>query len=156
MSVISRSALESSSLADLHEIASELGLDGYRRLRKADLIGAIIERQGGDEDVAAAPAEADEAVEAVADGGADEDGKDDDDRPARRSRRGGRGRSRTRDRDPGDVEEDDAPQAEATPAATARSAVARSVYVEALEICRSRRRRSRSSASVFPTWRARV
>ncbi|MGH2944238.1 MAG: Rho termination factor N-terminal domain-containing protein, partial [Solirubrobacteraceae bacterium] len=47
MSVISRSALESSSLADLHEIASELGLDGYRRLRKADLVAAIIERQGG-------------------------------------------------------------------------------------------------------------
>ncbi|MDQ3678423.1 MAG: Rho termination factor N-terminal domain-containing protein, partial [Actinomycetota bacterium] len=48
MSVISRSALESSSLADLHEIASELGLDGYRKLRKADLIGAIIDRQGGE------------------------------------------------------------------------------------------------------------
>jgi transcription termination factor Rho len=48
MSVISRSALESSSLADLHEIASELGLDGYRRLRKADLVAAIIERQGGE------------------------------------------------------------------------------------------------------------
>jgi transcription termination factor Rho len=43
MSVISRSALESSSLADLHEIASELGLDGFRRLRKADLVGAIID-----------------------------------------------------------------------------------------------------------------
>ena len=53
MSVISRSALESSSLADLHEIASELGLDGYRRLRKADLVGAIIERQGGDADAEA-------------------------------------------------------------------------------------------------------
>ncbi|MGH2919137.1 MAG: Rho termination factor N-terminal domain-containing protein, partial [Solirubrobacteraceae bacterium] len=49
MSVISRSALESSSLADLHEIASELGLDGYRRLRKADLVGAIVERQGGED-----------------------------------------------------------------------------------------------------------
>ena len=73
MSVISRSALESSSLADLHEIASELALDGYRRLRKVDLIGAIIERQGGDAETAeaadaAAAAEADEATAPEADG----------------------------------------------------------------------------------------
>ena len=46
MSVISRSALESSTLADLHEIASELGLDGFRRLRKGQLVDAIVDRQG--------------------------------------------------------------------------------------------------------------
>ena len=43
MSVLDREALEQSPLADLHAIASELSLDGYRRLRKPDLIGAIIE-----------------------------------------------------------------------------------------------------------------
>ena len=48
MSVLSRSALEESPLADLHDLASELGLDGFRRLRKADLVDAILERQGGD------------------------------------------------------------------------------------------------------------
>jgi transcription termination factor Rho len=48
VSVLSRSALSDSPLSDLHTLASELGLDGYRRLRKADLIDAIIERQGGD------------------------------------------------------------------------------------------------------------
>lgn len=48
MSVLSREALEGSPLSDLHTIASELGLDGYRRLRKADLIDRIIESQGGD------------------------------------------------------------------------------------------------------------
>ncbi|MEA2191855.1 MAG: transcription termination factor Rho, partial [Solirubrobacteraceae bacterium] len=94
MSVISRSALESSSLADLHEIASELALDGYRRLRKAELVGAIIERQGVDPETEAADAAAaaDEAAagevlaaEANGDGEADAD-----ERPARRSRRGGR------------------------------------------------------------------
>ena len=37
MSVLDRAALEASPLADLHAIASELGLDGFRRLRKADL-----------------------------------------------------------------------------------------------------------------------
>ena len=41
MPVLTRSALESSPLADLHEIASELGMDGYRRLRKADLVAAM-------------------------------------------------------------------------------------------------------------------
>ena len=46
MSVITRSALEASPLADLHTIGSELGIDGYRRLRKADLIEKIIEIQG--------------------------------------------------------------------------------------------------------------
>ena len=122
MSVISRSALESSSLADLHEIASELGLDGYRRLRKASLVDAIIERQGAaeepdDADVEAADTDAAGAVDLNGDGPADADS----DRPARRSRRGGRGRSRARDRDPGDIEvesdEGDADTAEARPSA---------------------------------------
>ncbi len=42
MSVLDRSELEASSLADLHAIADQLGLDGFRRLRKADLIDAIL------------------------------------------------------------------------------------------------------------------
>ena len=37
MSVLDRSALEASPLADLHAIASELGIDGFRRLRKEAL-----------------------------------------------------------------------------------------------------------------------
>ena len=36
MSVLSRDALQDSPLADLHEIASALGIDGYRRLRPFD------------------------------------------------------------------------------------------------------------------------
>ncbi|MGI8592824.1 MAG: Rho termination factor N-terminal domain-containing protein [Solirubrobacteraceae bacterium] len=63
MSVLGRSELEASSLADLHVIASELGIDGFRRLRKADLVGAIMERQGGES--AGGGAEAVEAVETV-------------------------------------------------------------------------------------------
>jgi transcription termination factor Rho len=42
MSVLDRSELEASPLADLHAIADQLGLEGYRRLRKADLIDAIL------------------------------------------------------------------------------------------------------------------
>jgi transcription termination factor Rho len=48
MAILDRSSLEQSPLADLHAIASELSIDGYRRLRKAELIDSIVERQGGD------------------------------------------------------------------------------------------------------------
>ena len=47
MSVLERSQLEASPLADLHAIANQIGLDGFRRLRKADLIDAILGESGG-------------------------------------------------------------------------------------------------------------
>jgi transcription termination factor Rho len=56
MAVLQRTELESSPLADLHAIASELGLEGFRSKRRDDLIGAILAAQGGEE----APAAADE------------------------------------------------------------------------------------------------
>jgi transcription termination factor Rho len=46
MSVLERSELEASPLADLHAIADQLGLDGFRRLRKGDLIDAILGEPG--------------------------------------------------------------------------------------------------------------
>ncbi|HUN79717.1 MAG TPA: Rho termination factor N-terminal domain-containing protein [Solirubrobacteraceae bacterium] len=46
--VLERSELEASPLADLHAIADQIGLDGFRRLRKADLIQAILDRTGGE------------------------------------------------------------------------------------------------------------
>jgi transcription termination factor Rho len=42
MSVLNRKELADSPLADLHQIASELGVEGYRAMRKDDLIGAIL------------------------------------------------------------------------------------------------------------------
>ncbi len=42
MAVLERSELQASTLADLHAIADQLGLDGFRRLRKDDLIEAIL------------------------------------------------------------------------------------------------------------------
>ena len=49
MAVLDRSELEASPLADLHAIADQLGLEGFRRLRKADLIDAILgERRPAD------------------------------------------------------------------------------------------------------------
>jgi transcription termination factor Rho len=82
-SVLDRSALEQSPLADLHVIANELGVDGFRRLRKADLVDAILAKQGGED---TAPA-------------VEEDGGDEEETPrrGRRGRRGGRARSRDRD-----------------------------------------------------------
>jgi transcription termination factor Rho len=78
--VLDRSELEQSPLADLHLLANELGVDGFRRLRKEELIDAIVARQGGEP-----------AVEAPEDEEEEEAAK----RP-RRGRRGGRGRGRVR------------------------------------------------------------
>jgi transcription termination factor Rho len=50
MPVLTRSSLEASPLADLHELASELELDGFRRLRKADLVDRILEVHGAGDD----------------------------------------------------------------------------------------------------------
>jgi transcription termination factor Rho len=52
MSVLTRSSLEASPLADLHELASELELDGFRRLRKADLVDRILDVHGAGEESA--------------------------------------------------------------------------------------------------------
>ncbi len=47
MSVLDRSELQASPLADLHAIADQLGLEGFRRLRKAELIDAILGEPSG-------------------------------------------------------------------------------------------------------------
>src|SRR5215217_2268003 len=88
-SVLDRSELEQSPLADLHLLANELGVDGFRRLRREELIDAIVSRQSGD---AAADSEAKPAEEEPKP--ADEEAED---RRPRRGRRGGRGRGRARD-----------------------------------------------------------
>lgn len=99
MSVLDRDALESSPLADLHAIATELSIDGFRRLRKADLIERIIARQEGrseedaeSEDAAEAPGDAPSAEKDTTEGAAGTGRR-------RRSRRGGRGRTRDADED---------------------------------------------------------
>jgi transcription termination factor Rho len=116
MSVLNRKELAESPLADLHQIASELGVEGYRAMRKDDLIGAILGATGApdegpeaaDESPAAADDEddtsegtSDDTSEGTSDDtpeGASEDEPDEVpaeealERPARRGRRGGRGR----------------------------------------------------------------
>jgi transcription termination factor Rho len=93
MSVLTRSALESSPLADLHTIASELGIDGFRRLRKAELVDAIVEHQSdGDGALAEAETEASEDLDKVEATTAE---------PVSRQRRRRGGRGRVRDEDDG-------------------------------------------------------
>jgi transcription termination factor Rho len=94
-SVLDRGELEQSPLADLHLLANELGVDGFRRLRRDDLIDAILARQAGVEGAAEAEAEAEPAEEEEAP------------RP-RRGRRGGRGRGRARAVDEDGATDEDA------------------------------------------------
>jgi transcription termination factor Rho len=70
-------------------------VDGFRRLRKPDLIDAIVAKQAGDD--VAVP---DLAAETESEAEASTDTDTDDERP-RRGRRGGRSRSRSRDADDG-------------------------------------------------------
>ena len=76
--VLDRSELEASPLADLHAIADQLGLDGFRRMRKADLIDRIL---GG------APAQDDDEEPS-----SPSQEQDSEDQPERSRRRGGRSR----------------------------------------------------------------
>ncbi len=87
MSVLDRATLEESTLADLHAIASELSIDGYRRLRKGDLIDTLVAHQGGEQAPAAKEAPAARESDAAAE---DEEGAAG---RRRRGRRGGRGRA---------------------------------------------------------------
>ena len=60
MTVLDRSELQASPLADLHLIADQIGLEGFRRLRKADLIDAILgEKRPADGDADASDSDSD-------------------------------------------------------------------------------------------------
>ncbi len=103
MSIFDRDALEQSPLADLHAIASELSIDSFRRMRKGELIDAILTRQEGEQRDESADEEA--------------DAPDEEATASRRGRwrRGGRGR-----RGPGDEAgpvDESAPPSEAGEAA---------------------------------------
>jgi transcription termination factor Rho len=85
MAVLERTELQASPLADLHAIADQLVLDGFRRLRKPELIDAILGEGKPEEDG---------EVLAAADPDDESDTGDSDRAPVARSRRRG-GRSAT-------------------------------------------------------------
>lgn len=72
MSVLQRKELEESPLADLHAIAAELAIEGYRGLRRDALVAAIVAAQGGEEPSPATERGAPDAAEAAS-GAADEE-----------------------------------------------------------------------------------
>jgi transcription termination factor Rho len=114
MTVLHRDALEASPLADLHAIASELGIDGFRRLRKAELIDRILRDSGGD---AADDGDGDDGDNGVAEEIVDEAAAEEEARPKRRrGSRGGRGRSGRdeADRENGDETDDGAERRDET------------------------------------------
>jgi transcription termination factor Rho len=109
-SVLDRPGLEQSPLADLHLLAGELGVENFRRLRKADLIDAILARQEGASATEAEPETEPEPEAEV--GEIESEAAEDETRGrSRRGRRGGRGRGRARDEDDRG-EEDEAPRDE--------------------------------------------
>ncbi|MGK2954212.1 MAG: Rho termination factor N-terminal domain-containing protein, partial [Solirubrobacterales bacterium] len=70
---------ESKSLAELHELASKMKIDGFRKLRREDLVDKLSDGDGGSD------------KGSRSDGGGGDNGGA---RPGRRRRRGGRDRSR--------------------------------------------------------------
>ncbi len=128
MPVLARPELEASPLADLHTIANQVGLEGFRRLRKADLIDAILDETGS-----AAPA---------ADAG--QDGRDDADADARpRRRRPLRSRRSREDAD----EDTGAEEAEVADAEPARASGEDADSAAGNGSRRSRSRRPRAGAA---------
>jgi transcription termination factor Rho len=102
MPVLDRSALVDSPLADLHAIASELSIDGFRRLRRPELIDAILIKQGNDD-----------AAPVAEDGDAQTATEEETPSRSRRGRRGGRGRSSARKEDDAETETETETPAEA-------------------------------------------
>ncbi len=88
MAVLERSELQASTLADLHAIADQLGLDGFRRLRKAELIEAILGEGPADGSNPPATLDSEELSETTS--------EPDRAEPTRSKRRGGRSSSRSR------------------------------------------------------------
>jgi transcription termination factor Rho len=98
-----KSVLEQKVLPELQEIASSLGVEGHQRMKKGELIDAIIERANGERAAAESkPAEASSRERRTegrsrTDASERERGPRGDGRPDRRGRRG-RGRDRDRER----------------------------------------------------------
>jgi transcription termination factor Rho len=118
MAVLERSELEASPLADLHTIADQLGLEGFRRLRKAALIDTILgDEASAEEDGKTSPSTSEEEPSSEKDTGRSERSTG-----SRGRRRGGRstaGRTRRSASSRADADERDAP-AEKTERAASR------------------------------------
>jgi transcription termination factor Rho len=143
MTVLDRSELQASPLSDLHTIADQIGLEGFRRLRKADLIDAVLGEKGsqGDDSDGASPEEVPErrtparrsrsprsrrgaATKSSEDTKPDEDEDEEKAAPAERApaARRGRGRGRT-EHGRGEGEKAEKPEKSEEPERTAEGVV---------------------------------
>ncbi len=159
--VLDRAELEASPLADLHAIADQLGLDGFRRLRKGELIDRIVgEDSAGSGEESSAESQSSDGESstrsrprrrggrsrrggAASEGAASDDESDDAEdgeqaKPAARSRR-----SRAAKKD----EQDDV---EAKPAARSRRSSARSDSEQEEERPAARSRRGPRASAPEP------
>jgi transcription termination factor Rho len=108
-----KTVLEQKVLPELQEMASSLGVEGYQRLKKGELIEAIMKRSGGDggDGKAGSPAtQAREVREAPPREGRPE-GPPREGRRDGRDGRGRRGRDRRRDRAPREATEEELAEA---------------------------------------------
>ena len=94
MSVLQRKELEDSPLADLHAIAAELTIEGYRSLRKEDLIAAILKGEGAN------------GGESSEEGPQSPDPSPQEEKPRPRSRGRSRSRSKPKAEEPADPPEE--------------------------------------------------
>jgi transcription termination factor Rho len=114
MATQDKSVLEQKVLPELQELASSLGVEGYQRLKKAELIDAIIAQANGERGEAATTSVSSPAVEAPAPQappGRERDRGDRERGPRGdgRSQEGRRGRERERDREATEEELAEAP-----------------------------------------------
>jgi transcription termination factor Rho len=129
MSVLERPELEASPLADLHTIADQVGLEGFRRMRKADLIDAIL----GDSD----------SSESGGDASKDADDERDPTDGAQRPRRRRSSRSRRSREDSSDAPESNEP----TPSSPSSSSSSSSSDEDSAGGRRPRRRGAKGGAA---------
>jgi transcription termination factor Rho len=112
MPVLDRKELEESPLSDLHAIASELGIEGYRRLRRDDLIDALAGDGGAEKPKprsrgSRAKKSDDKPAAAARKESAEQDDDDEQPRPRRQRSRRSRSSGRASDDAPAKAAEQD-------------------------------------------------
>jgi transcription termination factor Rho len=111
LATVDKTVLEGKVLPELQEIASTLGVEGYQRLKKGELIDAIVERSGGDGKVQPAKAEATPQETRTPPRPGRPEGPPREGRRDGRDGRGRRGRDRRRDRGPREATEEELAEA---------------------------------------------
>jgi transcription termination factor Rho len=110
VATVDKTVLEQKVLPELQEIASSLGVEGYQRLKKGELIDAIVDRSGGDGGDGRSSGRSE--VREQRSGGPPRGGRPDGGpREGRREGRGRRGRDRRRERAPREATEEELAEA---------------------------------------------